>query len=372
MGKEIRLFEKSNTPHEGMSASVSARAPGLRRICTGFVPKNETVHRLYNLAMGLILLVITLPVMLLISLALFVTQGPKVLHFGERLGRDRRPFNIMKFRTLDTISAKELTKDKVLPKNSGIETPLGKYLRASRLDELPQIFNIIKGDMNICGPRPVRRAIADIETLHNPDYAVRFRVKSGLIGPVQAFMSHGASKRLRAKYNYILCNSQLNYRGELTLLVQVGASVVRKAITEAFKRLRIGTGAKAAARVASRWRLNLRDAVSGEDMPVMAFSEDRIVLMARPRLPLPAPLFLVLHVSPKGLRKARITLQEIGPVDGGYAYAYKAQTVGAQYLIDRYLLKNAVVAPVPPSAVPSYTRRRPTSVSSDAEHVPAE
>lgn len=355
--------------------SVPAGRRGVRRrLSPGFVPRNEILHRLYNLAVVIPITIVALPLMALISLALFMTQGPSILHFGERLGRDGRRFNMIKFRTLDT-EAQRHSREGALPKDSGLETPLGKFLRASRLDELPQLFNIILGDMNIYGPRPVRPVLAERELRNNPLYGMRFHVKPGLIGHTQAYMPHDATRRLRGKYNYILCTNPVDYRLELWLCLRVGMQVLSRALVEIWLHLRPRTPRHAAAheaRRARRWQLGLRSDTFNAEVAVSGISHDRIVLSERLSPPLPERTDLIIRIRPAGIRKARISLTEIGPVEGGYAYAYTPCNDVAVYMIDRYPMGEPAIPPRPPKPVLASFRqpRRQDSVTG-AEGVPA-
>ena len=125
----------------------------------------------------------------------------------------------------------------VLPADSGIETPLGAFLRETRLDELPQLVNVVLGHMNICGPRPVRPEMAAIQRTRIAGYDLRFRVRPGLIGHTQAYMHHGTSKALRARYNNILCRAPVRYRGELGMIALVGACVISRVVTTIWERV---------------------------------------------------------------------------------------------------------------------------------------
>lgn len=368
--------EHTGIPGKPVTPVASPANPTRRRartVQTGFVPSNDAVHRVYNLALALLLVVPALPLMSVISVALLVTQGPRILYRGERLGKDGKPFNIFKFRTLHGNAAMKLTRDKVLPKDSGIETPLGRYLRSSRLDELPQLFNIILGDMNICGPRPVRQNIAAIECARNPLYNMRFRVKPGLVGHSQAYMSHGASKRLRAKYNYMLCASPVVYRYEMGLFLRVGLSVCNSAMRGLVRRLMPEDAVKAARRRAERWQLTVVNHNTGRDEPVLECFRDLLVMPKRsPTSFSGRKAVLRIRMNPAGARYARLTLEEIGPVDGGYAFRYAPSTPAARYLIDRYLFEDAVVRPRSRPRRSRLLGRPSLQGPSVASHMPAE
>ena len=214
--------------------TISAPRPDLMRprrrsrLAIGFLPRSRAIYRAYNMLIALVLLLLILPLGTMIALALLITQGRPIFFRGARIGEGGETFGIFKYRTLDSAKAAILTSDRVLPAGSGLETPLGLFLRETRLDELPQLFNVLRGDMNMCGPRPVRAEIAAIKAVEIPGYEARFSVKPGMIGPAQAFMSHGTSKAIRSRLNNKICRSPVSYRGEIYLITIVAACVLAR------------------------------------------------------------------------------------------------------------------------------------------------
>ncbi|WP_298497821.1 sugar transferase [uncultured Maritimibacter sp.] len=319
--------------------ALDAAPFGARTCASGFVPRNERVHAIYNRSVGFVLLLLALPILAVVTLLVALTQGRPFFYGGTRIGRDRKEFQIYKFRTLDARLAQEITGTKVLPKNSGIETPIGKYLRASRLDELPQLFNIVRGDMNIVGPRPVRRELAAIEEARNPHYAIRFRVKPGLIGPTQVYMSHGTSKRLRARYNYKLCTNPVDYRQEVRLFVSVALAVLGKSLRLIGERL-VGVNPR---RKAADWNLSFACA-SGLDVTIWQVAGFELELQHRTLVSEGHMLIRTRH----GLRRAAVRLVPIAANPGGMTHRAEPLNDIASHLIDRYLMDDPVIAPRPP------------------------
>jgi len=309
----------------------------------GFCPKHPRLHTLYNRIIGSLLFLFAAPFLLGLTLLVLLLQGRPVFYGGERLGKDAKPFEIYKFRTLDTKLAQTLTADKVLPKDSNIETKLGKFLRASRLDELPQIWNIVRGDMNIVGPRPVRRPIAMLETQRNPHYSIRFSVKPGLIGPTQACMGHGTSKRLRARYNYMQCTARVSYLREIGLLVTVGLEVFTGTLRLIGDRLIKDAAEKRAICTAKNWDLTLQTPTHGA-VPVSAFSDLTATLA---RAVSEGQAILVIRTG-KGIRKAMVTMtRSDDSTPAAPKYAIKPNNDIAEHLISRYLAGDPVVLPKP-------------------------
>lgn len=195
----------------------------------GYHVTNEPLYRLWNLALLAIIGSAALPVVGAIYLILRLTQRSPFFYKGIRLGRNRKPFIIYKFRTLATC-AERRTQGCVLPPQSGLETRIGKFLRVSRLDELPQLYNVLRGDMNFFGPRPVRRLIARQAQRTIAHYDRRFAVKPGLVGYAQLFMTHRTPKALRARLNAHFCKRNACFWKEPFIMALTVWGMARKSV----------------------------------------------------------------------------------------------------------------------------------------------
>ena len=137
-------------------------------------------------------IMISAPLMLLCALAIRLSSQGPVFFRQERLGRNEKPFVLIKFRTMINNAEKETG-----PKWAGEDDPritaVGKFLRKTRLDELPQLFNVIKGNMSVVGPRPIRKHFADILAQEIPYYRLRFAVKPGITGWAQVCGDYAGS-----------------------------------------------------------------------------------------------------------------------------------------------------------------------------------
>jgi lipopolysaccharide/colanic/teichoic acid biosynthesis glycosyltransferase len=162
-------------------------------------PRREfDTRRVFDALMALALLIPALPVMGLIYVLhlLCMHDGGPFLCRGERLGRYRTPFTILKIRTLP-LSAERRLGPNPCGSDSDLVVGLGRFLRATRLDELPQLFNILKGDMGFIGPRPERRAGYETKIRNCPGHSnERFMVRPGLIGRSQFHTRHFPARRL--------------------------------------------------------------------------------------------------------------------------------------------------------------------------------
>jgi lipopolysaccharide/colanic/teichoic acid biosynthesis glycosyltransferase len=134
--------------------------------------------RLFDLWVGLVAFIILLPVILLVALLLFVVNRTNPLFFQRRPGKQGKTFLLVKFRTMNdrTDAAGKLLPDKVRL------TRLGRFIRKTSLDELPQLINVIKGDMSLIGPRPL---LVDYLSRYNATQLRRHEVRPGITGWAQ-------------------------------------------------------------------------------------------------------------------------------------------------------------------------------------------
>ena len=142
------------------------------------------VKRLIDIFFSLFALIVLSPLMLAIALAIRLTSPGKALFRQERVGRAGKCFNIYKFRSM-RVDAEEEVGHVWAKSDDPRQTPFGKFLRRWSLDELPQFFNVLKGDMSLVGPRPEMSGLIDTFRESIPHYLARQRVKSGMTGWAQ-------------------------------------------------------------------------------------------------------------------------------------------------------------------------------------------
>ena len=133
-------------------------------------------------------LLVALPLVVLVSLALLVTSGLPLLYRGERVGKGGRVFHMLKFRTLRRGAEARLGPylgPELVERTRAEETRLGRWLRATQLDEIPQFWNVLRGDMSLVGPRPIRPRFFDELAEELPAYWQRLVVRPGLTGFAQ-------------------------------------------------------------------------------------------------------------------------------------------------------------------------------------------
>lgn len=142
--------------------------------------------RLMDIILGLLGLLVFSPFMIITAIAIKVYDNGPILYKQVRLTKDGREFNVYKFRSM-RVDAEKDGVARLASKGDDRITPVGKIIRAIRIDEMPQIFCILKGDMSIVGPRPERPEIAKDYENEMPEFALRLQVKAGLTGYAQVY-----------------------------------------------------------------------------------------------------------------------------------------------------------------------------------------
>jgi exopolysaccharide biosynthesis polyprenyl glycosylphosphotransferase len=147
-------------------------------------------------------LVLLSPVLILTAILIKLTSKGPIVYSQIRVGKDGKLFNIYKFRTM-TVDAEKHTGPVWAAKNDNRLTPIGGFLRKSRIDEIPQFINVLMGDMSIVGPRPERPLFVDQFKAQICDYEKRLNVKPGITGMAQVWHRYDETiKDVRKKIKY--------------------------------------------------------------------------------------------------------------------------------------------------------------------------
>lgn len=150
----------------------------------GLSLEQRIIKRIFDIVVSAVGVVALSPVMLLIALAIKIDDGGKIFYKQKRLTIDAREFYVYKFRSMIADAEKDGVPRLATDKDSRV-TRVGNFLRKCRLDELPQLINILKGDMSIVGPRPERPELTEKYEREMPEFKFRLKVKAGLTGYAQ-------------------------------------------------------------------------------------------------------------------------------------------------------------------------------------------
>ncbi len=199
-----RLFELHNSNRD---TDDVWGIPLLRVRRAAFRSPMWQVKRLIDITVAGSALLALSPVLALCAAAVRYEGGPGIIFRQERVGLDGRPFQVLKFRSLKPVSTDE-SQTQWNIKHDARLGPVGRFLRTSSLDELPQLWNIVRGDMSLVGPRPERPHFVEQFATHIPRYTARHRVPAGLTGWSQAHGLRGdTSIEDRARFdNYYIEN----------------------------------------------------------------------------------------------------------------------------------------------------------------------
>ena len=176
--------------------------------------------RAFDFTLALLGLIVSSPLWLFVAFAIYIEDRGPVLFLQERCGRQGKPFKMLKFRTMRHVPAgKHLV---ISPEDDPRVTGVGRLLRASALDELPNLVNILKGDMSFVGPKPLPLKIevpgspyADITQV--PGYEIRSRVRPGLTGIAQIYAPKDIDHEAKFKYDNLYVE-KMNFRLDLKLI----------------------------------------------------------------------------------------------------------------------------------------------------------
>jgi lipopolysaccharide/colanic/teichoic acid biosynthesis glycosyltransferase len=150
--------------------------------------RRDAVLRALDILLSAFFLLVSLPLTLPIAVLVLAASGRPLFYRGERVGRGGRVFEMLKFRTLERGAEDRLGPylgEELVRRTQAETTPLGAWLRKTQLDEIPQLLNVLKGDMSLVGPRPIRPRFFEELAVELPAYWQRLVVRPGLTGFAQ-------------------------------------------------------------------------------------------------------------------------------------------------------------------------------------------
>lgn len=193
---------------------------------------DRVIKRTVDVILSAIAIVVASPIMLVVAIAIKLEDGGPVLYRQERVTRGGKKFKILKFRSMIVDAEKEGKSVPATEKDPRI-TKVGNIIRPKRIDELPQLFNIFKGDMSIVGPRPERTEHVEKYSAEIPEFSYRLKVKGGLTGYAQVYGKYNtvAYDKLRFDLMYIENYSILL---DFKLMLMTLRILLKKESTEGF------------------------------------------------------------------------------------------------------------------------------------------
>jgi len=198
----------------------------LMEITRSTVPRYyAAAKRAIDLLGALFVLLVTSPLLVLAAVGIVLTDGFPLVFSQERSGKNLKPFRVYKLRTM-VKDAEKLTGPVLAEEDDPRITKVGRLLRKSRIDELPQLFNILKGDMSFVGPRPERPFFVEQFLQQIPGYRERFNVKPGVTGLAQVSGGYATTPERKLKYDLIYM-----YHQNLAMDVQIVAETLRVVLT---------------------------------------------------------------------------------------------------------------------------------------------
>jgi exopolysaccharide biosynthesis polyprenyl glycosylphosphotransferase len=187
------------------------------------------VKRIFDLVLCSIAVIILFPFCIVIAL-LVKTDGGSIFYSQERFTKGRKLFKVLKFRTMIP-NAEELSGPVLAGENDPRITKIGKFMRAIRLDEIPQLINILKGEMSIVGPRPERPFFVEQFEKEHAEYSFRLNVKAGLTGMAQVEGKYNTTMENKLRYDlYYISNYSI--WNDLAIIIRTIKILFMKSSTE--------------------------------------------------------------------------------------------------------------------------------------------
>ena len=170
-------------------------------------PEYDIIKRAFDIVSSAAALILLSPVMLITGLAIHFYDGGPAFYKQARLTKDGKEFKILKFRSMRVDAEKDGVARLSTGKNDDRITPIGRFIRKCRIDEIPQLWNIFKGEMSVVGPRPERPELTEAYSEIMPDFKLRLQVKAGLTGYAQVYGKYNTDPYEKLEFDLLYINS---------------------------------------------------------------------------------------------------------------------------------------------------------------------
>ena len=197
-------------------------------------PEYAILKRVFDIASSGVALILLSPIMLITAAAIHFYDGGPAIYKQVRLTKDGREFQIYKFRSMRVDAEKDGVARLSTGDNDDRITPIGKIVRKCRFDELPQLWNIFKGDMSVVGPRPERPEIARQYYEFLPDFKLRLQVKAGLTGYAQVYGKYNTDPYEKLEFDLLYIND-MSPLTDINLIFATFGILFSKDSTEGFE-----------------------------------------------------------------------------------------------------------------------------------------
>lgn len=195
--------------------------------------EQKILKRMLDIAVSIPAIIILLPLMALTAVAIKADSKGPVIYSQERVGQYGKTFKVYKFRSMKQDA--EAQSGPVLAKEGDSRiTKVGRFIRATRIDELPQLFNVLKGEMSIVGPRPERPFFVEQFIKEKPEYAYRHNVKPGITGLAQIAGKYNTTAYDKLIYDLIYIQ-EVSIKTDLIIMLQTLKVLITKESTEGVK-----------------------------------------------------------------------------------------------------------------------------------------
>ncbi len=194
-------------------------------------PEFAVIKRVFDIVSSGLALLLLSPIILLTAIVIKMYDGGPAFYRQTRLTRDGKRFNILKFRSMRVDAEKDGVARLSKGENDDRITPVGRIIRRYRLDEIPQLWNILKGDMSVVGPRPERPEIAEQYCQSMPEFKLRLQVKAGLTGYAQVYGKYNTSPYEKLEFDLLYINN-MNILIDVQLCFATLMTVFKKESTE--------------------------------------------------------------------------------------------------------------------------------------------